>query len=51
MGVNYYSSNDKTMAHNKYLFRMIQPQARSNVCKFYCKGQIIAFDLALWFCF
>jgi hypothetical protein len=48
MGVNYYSSNDKTMAQTTNI-RMIQPQGSPIQC---ILGQIIAFDLApLWFCF
>jgi hypothetical protein len=44
MGVNY-SSNDKTMAQTTNRLISYDPATSSNVCKFYCKGQIIAFDL------
>jgi hypothetical protein len=45
MGVNYYSSSDKW--HKQHRLISYDPAtSRSNVCKFYCKGQIIAFDLA-----
>jgi hypothetical protein len=43
MGVNYYSSNDKTMA--KQQIDLFHPATSPAACKFYCKGQIIAFDL------
>jgi hypothetical protein len=50
MGVNYYSSNDKTMAQTT---RLISYDPATSVAWYFtAKGQIIAFDLApLWFCF
>jgi hypothetical protein len=54
MGVNYYSSNDKTMAQTTNRLISYDPATSpaATYVSFTAKGQIIAFDLApLWFCF